>query len=134
MFVRRGLRTALVLTMLAAVGCGGATTRPLVAGPYTLRSEPELFERVVEAARSHGYEVSESDPVRGRFAVRAHTSGPRNLPAAFVVQCYRPGWIEVTAAASFIRMEHGAMRMPGSLYEEYRDFALALMRELEGGS
>ncbi len=116
---------------LAASGCGGTSTRPFVAGPYSL-PEHALFERVVEGARSHGYTVADEDAPRGSFVVTAHTTGSRGQTARFIVQCYRPGWFQVTLDGSPVRRTGDTFHMSGALYEEYRDFSVALIEGLVG--
>ena len=93
--MRASLLAVMVCAAAAITGCGGASTRAFVGGPYTL-AEPDFFAHVTESARSHGYTIVEEDAARGRFVVSAHTTGPRGQTARFIVQCYRPGWLQVT--------------------------------------
>jgi hypothetical protein len=124
-------RRAPTLALAILLGaCGGVSTRPYVAGPYTL-PQAAFFDRLAEATRSNGYEVTTSDPASGRLAVLARTTLPRNQRASFVVQCYRPGWFQVTVEGPSIRRAGDQMSMPGTLFEEYRDFTLALMAAVE---
>lgn len=116
---------ALVATC-ALVGCGGASSRPYVGGRFDL-DEAQFFTVVSEAARGHGYPLEEEDPAAGRFAVTAHTSSSRGRTARFVVQCYRPGWFQVTAEGSAVRRSGETMSMSGDLFEEYRSFSIALV-------
>lgn len=120
------LTALLTAALLSLAACGGVTTRPYVAGPYTL-PQAAFYERLVEATRSSGYEVTTSDASSGRFAVIARTTLARNQRANFLVQCYRPGWFQVTVEGPSIRRAGDQMSMPGTLFEEYRDFTLALM-------
>lgn len=117
------LAVGLTLASIITPGCGGATTRPFVAGPSSIAEGP-LFQRAVETARAHGYDVVEENAAGGRFVVQAHTTGNRGQLATFVVQFYRPGWVQITAESSAVRRDGDQMHMSGSLYEEYRDFSV----------
>ncbi|MBN8615843.1 MAG: hypothetical protein J0L92_34940 [Deltaproteobacteria bacterium] len=119
---------------LAAIGllsaCGNATTLPYVAGPYTLEQH-SFFEQLTSASRSRGYDLQSADVERGVFAVQAHTTLARSQHATFVVQCYRPGWFQIRVEGPSIRRTGDEMSMPSGLFEEYRDYTLALMESVE---
>lgn len=117
------LAFALLVTI---AGCGGTSTLPYVGGPFT-RPDAQLFSGVVERARSQGYLLEEEDAARGRFSVQAHTTGSRGQTAHFIVQCYQPGWFQVTAEGSAVRRHGEAMTMSGDLFGEYQTFSMALV-------
>lgn len=126
----RGLLSSVALAgLFLSAGCGGASTRPFVGGPFP-RPDAQLFATVTEAARSHGYILEEEDPARGRFSVEAHTTGSRGQSAHFIVQCYSPGWFQITAEGSAVRRQASTMSMSGDLYTEYRDFSIALVESV----
>lgn len=122
------LLASAALALLCA--CGVATTRPYVAGPYTLAQET-FFEHLTGASRSRGYDLQSADVERGVFVVQAHTTLARNQRATFVVQCYRPGWFQIRVDGPSIRRTGDEMSMPSGLFEEYRDYTLALMESVE---
>ena len=124
--------TLIALLVMALSACGAVSTRPYVAGPYTTPQET-LFQQLTEHARSNGYTPVNEDAARGRFVVQAHTTLSRGQTAQFVVQCYRPGWLQVTVEGPSIRRAGDTMSMPADLHVEYRDLTLALMDGLEAG-
>ncbi len=128
----RTTATCALAALLLVSACGAASTRPYVAGPYVTPQET-LFRQLTEGTRSAGYELLDEDAARGRFAVRAHTTLSRGQTALFVVQCYSPGWLQVTVEGPSIRRVRDTMSMPGGLHDEYRDFTLALMEGIESG-
>ena len=127
------MRVVLALSLALVAGCGGATTLPFVGGPSTL-PDAELFQHATETARAHGYNRVEESPASGRFAVQAHTTGSRGQTANFVVQFYRPGWVQVTAESTAVRREGDRMHMSGSLYTEFQEFAVWITAPLAPGA
>ena len=121
------------LAASALVGCGGVSTRPYVGGRFEM-DEASFYSTLSEAVRRQGYALEEDDAWRGRLSVSAHTTGSRGRTAHFVVQCYRPGWFQVTAEGTAVRRSGDTIAMPGDMYREYRDFSVALVEAFGAGS
>jgi hypothetical protein len=126
----------LLLVSLAAsaiLGCGGVSTRPYVGGRFEM-DEASFYSTLAQAVRRQGYVLEEDVAWRGRMSVSAHTTGSRGRTAHFVVQCYRPGWFQVTAEGTAVRRSGDSMGMSGDMFREYRDFSVALVDAFDAGS
>lgn len=104
----------------------------MVLGPYS--SPPDqTFQTVLAAAQSRGYVPLEADPSLGLilFASQHRQWGPTFIR----VQCWNGGWVQVVPDGPVVRRQGDRYVLPGPLYLEVRDFAIALRRStLPGGA
>ena len=112
---------AVLFSALLLAACGGTSTSVVAGGPYA-RPQAELFSATVESVRSQGYEVVEADASGGRVTVSAHTTSRLGTPS-FVVQCYSPGWVQISMEGPGVRRQGDQLIVPGALFREYREFA-----------
>jgi hypothetical protein len=115
-----------ILTIVIASACGWGTSAQYSLGPYRMDADA-LYDRTVRTITAEGYRVQSSDPARGTLVVRANYRHPAYDEAhEFTIQCYREGWIQLTASGPLVRRQREELVMPKPLVAEYQALAIRL--------
>ena len=116
----------LLVLVLALAGCGWANSPIYSLGPYTNAPSPDaLFTRVSQLLTAQGYQPASVDQSRGLIVVPA-SYVHRGNASQFTIQCYREGWILVTASGGYVRRRNDGFKMPKALRDEYQALVVSL--------
>ncbi|MFO0711658.1 MAG: hypothetical protein U0353_17530 [Sandaracinus sp.] len=95
--------------------------------------DPGVFERALVVVRTHGYQVTESDPTTGRIAFNAnHRARPTEV-IALTVQCYRDGHMDITPSGPRVARDGFGFQVPDAIVAEYRTLVTDMTAEFHGG-
>lgn len=114
---RASLLAAVACILLATAGCGRARVPPLVVGPIVGAPSPDSFERLVQAARSLGYDPQRVDLVTGTFHVVSHHA-ERGVRQDLQIQIFASGHVMVVPTGARVRHSGTQYIVPPGLRDE----------------
>jgi hypothetical protein len=124
-----GLRRAIALVVgvaFAMAGCHHAARVPLLGIGPLRAGDPTLYDDALRAVRAAGHAPVRTDPVHGRFSVRALSDPSRET--LFVVQCSRDGYVTVAPEGRLVTRQGDLFEVTRAVREEWTDLVLALER------
>lgn len=120
----------LAVLALVASGCSHTTRTPtVVIDAIPGAPSAEVFERLVQSARTQGYAPEGADVALGIFRVPAKWTA--RGAHHFDVQCFASGHVQIVPTGPTVRRECSDSLMPSELRDELVAFAagLATIRE-----
>lgn len=117
---------ALVIGAALAMGCGGVTTlQPVLVGRASDAPSEALVARLVEAARTRGYDAHPIQPRQGRFALRArYTDALGSYTLA--IECFQDGLVSITPIGPRVQRRRAFYVLPAALRAEILELARVL--------